>query len=82
VNRPVTRQPLETSGIQPESVPVPTDEIRTALRRYLEGESLRQTAREVGMSPTGLTNFLNGATPFTPTVRKLKKWYEEQRQGT
>lgn len=82
VNRPVTQPTSETSGIQPESVPVPTAEIRPVLWRYLEGESLRQTAREVGMSPTGLSNFLNGAKPYTPTVRKLRAWYEEKRQGT
>jgi hypothetical protein len=82
VNRPVTQHPSETSGIPTESVPVTTDEIRAALWRYLDGESLRQTAREVGMSPTGLSNFLNGAQPYTPTVRKLRKWYEEHRQGT
>jgi len=34
------------------------------------------------MSPTGLSNFLNGAKPYTPTVRKLRAWYEEKRQGT
>jgi len=66
----------------PTACPVRADEIRAALWLCLKGASLRQTAREVGMSPTGLSNFLNGAKPYTPTVRKLRKWYEEQRQGT
>jgi len=82
VTRPVTHRASETRDIQAESVSVTADEIRAALWAYLEVASLRQTAREVGMSPTGLSNFLNGAKPYTPTVRKLRTWYAGNRQGT
>ena len=51
--------------------------IRDALREYLEYTSLRQASREVGMSATGLENFVNGAEPHVPTVRKLRAWKAE-----
>jgi hypothetical protein len=47
---------------------------RAALREYLDFNSLRQAAREVGLSPTGLSNFVNGAEPYVPTIRKLRAW--------
>jgi transcriptional regulator with XRE-family HTH domain len=52
-----------------------TESIRTALWRYLESGSLRAAAREVGMSPTGLSNFLHGGMPRGPTLKKLREWY-------
>ena len=50
------------------------ESIREALRDYLDFTSLRQAAREVGMSATGLSNFVNGAEPYVPTIRKLRAW--------
>ncbi|HYH79623.1 MAG TPA: hypothetical protein VEX86_07490 [Longimicrobium sp.] len=50
------------------------ESIREALREYLDFNSLRQAAREVGMSATGLSNFVNGAEPYVPTIRKLRAW--------
>ena len=49
--------------------------IRAALWRHVQKESLRRAAREVGMSPTGLSNFLHGSTPQRPTLRKLVAWH-------
>ena len=51
----------------------------TTLRRAVEGSvsatSLRQVAREVGMSPSGLRKFLSSASPYSATRRKLERWY-------
>ncbi len=51
------------------------DEIRKALFAFIDRASLREAARGVGMSPTGLSNFLHGAEPYGRTVGKLSKWY-------
>lgn len=56
-------------------------EIRRALQLYLDEASLRQAAREVGMSPTGLSKFLDGAEPYARTVKKLRAWYTAQGVG-
>jgi hypothetical protein len=58
----------------PEAFAREIESIRSALREYLEFASLRQVSREVGMSPTGLSNFVNGADPYVRTVRKLREW--------
>lgn len=34
-------------------------------------------AREIGMSPTGLKKFLLGTAPYSPTLRRLRRWYLE-----
>jgi len=50
-------------------------ELREAAARRAETTSLRQTAREIGMSPTGLKKFIAGVAPYSPTLRRLRKWY-------
>ena len=50
-------------------------DIRAALSLYLDAVSLRGAAREIGMSATGLSNFLNGSEPYMPTVAKLRRWH-------
>ena len=50
--------------------------LRDAAARYAETTSLRQAAREIGMSPTGLHGFLTGNEPYLVTVRKLVAWDE------
>lgn len=56
--------------------------LREAARTYMDATSLRQAARDIGMSPTGLRGFLDGAAPYVKTERKLRAWYlrEAQRQ--
>jgi hypothetical protein len=61
----------------PEGFAREIESIRSALREYLDFTSLRQVSREVGMSPTGLSNFINGAEPYVPTIRKLRAWKAE-----
>ena len=60
----------------PDAFATRLETYRSALRAYLRANSLRKTAREVGISPTALSEFCSGTTrPFDPTVRKLRAWY-------
>lgn len=59
----------------PEAFAAEIEAIRETLRQYMDRVSLRQASREVGMSATGLSNFVNGtAEPYVPTIRKLRAW--------
>lgn len=49
--------------------------VREAAAARVENTSLRNVAREVGMSPMGLRNFLHGTEPYSPTLRRLRNWY-------
>jgi transcriptional regulator with XRE-family HTH domain len=41
-----------------------------------EGISLRELSRRIGMSASGLMKFAMGGMPYTPTRRKLIRWYK------
>lgn len=64
---------------------VPVDELRKVIAARLSEMSLRSLAREVGMSPSGLQKFVDGAAPYHPTRQKLERWYvgeaAEERAG-
>jgi hypothetical protein len=60
----------------PEST-VRVEAIREAVRLAVAETSLRAVARQVGLSPMGLHNFLAGRNPYTATLRKLTLWYAE-----
>ena len=49
--------------------------LRQAASRSVSAASLRQVAREVGMSPSGLQKFLSGSSPYSTTRKKLERWY-------
>lgn len=49
--------------------------LRQAVERWVEKTSLRQVARETGMSPTGLRKVLSGSRVHASTERKLLTWY-------
>ena len=49
--------------------------LRDMAAARVENTSLRGVAREIGMSPTGLKKFLLGTAPYSPTLRRLRKWY-------
>ena len=63
--------------------PLPFSQPREATVEYLRASaaeavhriSLRAVARQIGMSPTGLKKFLAGTAPYSPTLRRLRKWY-------
>jgi hypothetical protein len=50
------------------------EHLRELAAARVERTSLRGVAREIGMSPTGLKKFLLGTAPYSPTVRRLRKW--------
>lgn len=52
-----------------------TETLRGAAADRIEQTSLRQTAREIGLSPTGLLKFVEGSRPYRGTARKLEAWY-------
>jgi hypothetical protein len=62
---------------------VRVEAIREAARLAVAETSLRAVARAVGLSPMGLSNFLDGRRPYTATLRKLTIWYvaEGARKG-
>lgn len=49
--------------------------LREAAVARVENSSLRGVAREIGMSPMGLRNFMHGTEPYAPTLRRLRNWY-------
>jgi hypothetical protein len=57
------------------------DTLREAARLYVDSTSLRHAARDIGMSPTGLRGFVDGADPYVKTTRKLTEWYVREIQN-
>jgi len=51
------------------------ERFRAALRQTIARSTLRAVAREVGMSPSGLQNFLDGSNPYGKTRERLRLWY-------
>jgi len=52
----------------------PLARLREAVGAEVASRSLRHAARQVGMSPSGLSNFLDGTPPNGATSRKLERW--------
>jgi hypothetical protein len=48
---------------------------RRAVRDAVARSTLRGVALQVGMSPTGLQKFLDGANPYGKTRERLRFWY-------
>ncbi len=55
--------------------------VRNAVFTAIEVRSLRAVARSIGMSPGGVTHFLEGAQPYRRTRHKLVSWYARVGQG-
>lgn len=49
--------------------------LRAVLTQQIETRSLRAVARQIGMSPSGLQKFLDGAKPYSATRRRMEQWY-------
>jgi len=45
--------------------------------RFRRQVGLRKAGAEVGLSPTGLSEFIQGTVPYPQTVAKLTRWYLE-----
>ncbi|WP_420125227.1 hypothetical protein [Longimicrobium sp.] len=59
--------------------------VREVAAARVANTSLRGVAREIGMSPMGLRNFIHGTDPYSPTLRRLRNWYVRyaaERSGT
>lgn len=61
--------------------PATPADLRNAAALAVEQSSLRSVSREIGLSPTGLKKFLNGTNPYSPTLRRLRRWNEERMIG-
>ena len=68
---------MKTSETPPDERPEDSviERLREAVRAMAENTSLRQVARQIGMSASGLKKFLEGAAPYSPTRRRLHRWY-------
>ena len=58
--------------------------LRDAVRLRIEATSLRRTAAEIDLSPTGLSGFLDGKAAHQSTRSKVLRWYARHawREGT
>lgn len=57
---------------------VSIDRLRSTVARHVEMSSLRQVAREIGMSPSGLLSFVRSAgrrAPHARTYQMLVSWF-------
>lgn len=52
-----------------------TARVRAAAVARVAATSLRSVSREIGMSATGLSKFLDGNAPYLPTLNRLRNWY-------
>lgn len=55
--------------------------LRTTLGERVQRSSLRRIARQVGMSPSGLSKFLQGAAPYEKTRLKMVAWSARLQAG-
>jgi hypothetical protein len=54
---------------------VSVEALRSAAGERVAETSLRHVAREIGMSAPGLAHFLNGTSPRTATLDKIRTWH-------
>lgn len=52
--------------------------LRENVALRVSATSLREVARQVGMSPAGLERFLAGGTPQARSRQKLEQWYDRE----
>src|SRR5215212_7633430 len=79
-NRPAAERLVRAERLsEPEAFARLVEKCRNAVRSYLGRVSLREAAREIGMSPTGLRKFADGGEPYAPTVHKLREWMQRRR---
>lgn len=66
---------MRGAGKPRPGVPVlPVTLLRARVEAALSGMSLRRAAREIGLSPNALKNFVAGATPRNATRMRLERW--------
>ena len=53
--------------------------LRATLLHHVESTTLRATALDVGITPSGLSGIIyEDAQPYRPTMQKLRAWYARQ----
>jgi len=57
---------------------LPESLLRDTVAHRVTDRSLRRCAREIGISPNGLRDFLQGAAPRLSTRSKLERWLAAQ----
>lgn len=71
-----TAELMEQDGAAPSRSADPfTARLRSAAAARVQATSLRSVSREIGMSATGLSKFLDGNAPYLPTLNRLRNWY-------
>ena len=65
---------MGTRGVSADEL----ERLRISVETAVERSSLRAVAEAVGMSPSGLTKFLDGAQPYGKTVERLRRWHLER----
>jgi hypothetical protein len=53
---------------------IPAPLLREAVEREIAELSLRAAAKQIGISPNGLRNFINGSVPRSATRAKFERW--------
>ena len=56
--------------------------LREAVRLSVNATSLRHVARELGLTPHAVANFIDGAHPRISTQAKLRQWYVRSAENT
>ncbi len=54
------------------------EQLREAIRARVEATSLRQTAREIGISHPALRDLIGGTVPRGRTMARLRAWHERE----
>jgi len=65
---------MSRTAARPATAVLPVALLRDAVAREVARRSLRGVAQDVGISPNGLRNFVNGAVPRPATRAKLERW--------
>lgn len=77
MKRSAAGAPSRPRSFRPPTLPATL--LRDAVARLVATMSLRQAAREIGLSPNALRNFLAGAEPRAATRARLERWLAARR---
>jgi hypothetical protein len=64
---------MSKRDVDPEGL----EHYRTALEAAITRSSLRAVAAAVGMSPTGLSQFIEGTQPYGKTLERVRRWFRQ-----
>jgi hypothetical protein len=66
------------TGQRNRGTPGEVERMRATLREAVGARTLRAVAQEVGMSPSGLSNFIAGTQPYGKTLHRFRAWFERE----